>query len=106
MKAVDRFPRLCGWGIFFVGFGALIACDYALRIRDGDVKSGGLPEMLWFAVQWLLAVPSAGLIWRGTRTRQLRVAAFGELAVHVAVGFVLYLWISLSYLTEAGIDSL
>lgn len=106
MTTIQRFPRLFGWMLFFGGFGALIACDYGLRMRDGQIKDGGLPEMLWFAVQWILAAVAAWLVWRGTRNWKRRWVGFAELAVHIAAGFLLYVWIGLSYVLGTGIDSL
>ena len=106
MKAILRFPRLSGWMFFLFGFGALIACDYGLRMRDGQITSGGIPETLWFALQWVLAAGALCLIWRGTRSRTRPWLGFAELAAHAALGFLLYLWIGLYYVLGTGIDSL
>jgi hypothetical protein len=106
MKVIQRFPRLSGWVLFFGSFGALIACDYRLRMRDGEISDGGIPEMLWFAVQWILAGGATWLVWRGTRERKRRWVSVAELAAHAVVGFLFYLWIGLWYVTGTGIDSL
>jgi hypothetical protein len=106
MKIILRYPRSCGWVLFFGGYGALIACDYRLRMRDGEISGGGVPEMLWFAVQWVLAAGAAWLVWCGARQWKRRWVSIGELSAHAGAGFLVYLWIGLWYVTGTGIDSL
>jgi hypothetical protein len=50
---------LAAWLIFFGGLGALIGVDWYLRMRDGEIRTGGFPEPLLVVAQLLLVLGCA-----------------------------------------------
>ena len=97
---------MLAWAIFFGGFGAEMAIDHILRIQDGNIGTGGVPELLWFSIQ--IALAAAALWFAFTATKSIgalwkRILVVGAQA---AVGFFLYVFIGLYYVVGTGIDSL
>ncbi len=56
------------WIVFFGGLSIEIIIDYILRIEDCNVRTGGFPEQIWFAIQIFLAIVS--LIYAYTVTNK------------------------------------
>jgi hypothetical protein len=97
---------ILAWLIFFGGLAAEMAVDHVLRIQDGNIRTGGIPEPLWFLIQILLAIVSLWLAYRATNSIHLfwkRVLAVGAQAV---VAFFISVWALLYYVVGTGIDSL
>jgi hypothetical protein len=97
---------LIAWLVFLGGFGVEVGVDRFLRMRDGDVTTGGIPEPLWFAIPILLAVAAAFLAWQGTRPLHAVWKRLAVLSVQLVVGFVIYAAGCLWYVVGSGIDSL
>jgi hypothetical protein len=97
---------LTAWLVFLGGFGVEVGVDRFLRMRDGDVTTGGIPEPLWFAIPILLAVAAAFLAWQGTRPLHAVWKRLAVVSVQLVVGFVIYAAGCLWYVVGSGIDSL
>jgi hypothetical protein len=80
--------------------------DHLLRIRDGQVWNGGLPELVYYGVPALLGVLSLSFLWRAVRKGRKLLVGLLELLGHLAVGFLIYAAVLLYYVVGAGIDSL
>jgi hypothetical protein len=94
------------WVLFLGGFGIEIGIDRHLRMRDGDVHTGGIPEPLWFFIPIVLAFISAVMAWQGTRSLQGLWKRTVILTFQLLIGFLLYAFIGLWYVVGTGIDSL
>jgi hypothetical protein len=94
------------WIVFLGGFGIELQIDLLMRYRDGDVTTGGLPELAWYGVPILLGVVATILAWQGTRPlRRL----WGRIAVVVGefiVGLGIYILGCIWYVITNGIDTL
>jgi hypothetical protein len=99
-------PTLIAWLVFLGGFGIEIGVDRFLRMRDGDVTTGGIPELLWFAIPIVLGVVAAFLAWNGTRQLHAVWKRLAVFSVQLLVGFVIYAAICFWYVVGSGIDSL
>jgi hypothetical protein len=97
---------LVAWLVFLGGFGVEVGVDRFLRMRDGDVTTGGIPETLWFAIPIVLAVAAASFAWQGTRPLQAIWKRLAVVSVQLVVGFVIYAFACLWYVVGSGIDSL
>lgn len=94
---------LLAWLGFFGALGVEAWINYAMRMADGDVHDGGLPNAIWFglhAVFFVLAL--AGLLYsaRGLPWPLATAAVLGQLAV----GVPLYLFACVAFAIGAGID--
>lgn len=94
------------WIVFFGGFGLEIAADRALRMQDGYVRTGGIPELLWFFLQIVLAIAALSLAYVATKPLRRPWLRLLALSIQAALGFLLYAAISLYYVVGTGIDSL
>lgn len=97
---------LLAWLVFFGGFLVEIAIDYALRMADGNIRTGGIPEPGWFLVQWVLAVVALGLLYTGTNDIRPLYRRLLSVSIHAAIAFAAYLVIGFCYVVGAGVDSL
>jgi hypothetical protein len=97
---------LLAWIFFFGGFAIEAAVDRFLRMRDGDVTTGGIPEPLWFAIPLVLAVVSTLLAWQATRPVHAVWQRLAVVSLQLVVGFVIYATACLWYVVGTGIDSL
>jgi hypothetical protein len=97
---------ILAWTIFFGGFGAEMAIDHMLRILDGNVRTGGIPEPLWFFIQIALAAVALWLAFTATQTLGPLWRRLLAVGAQAAVGFFLYIFIGLYYVVGTGIDSL
>ncbi|MCB1228560.1 MAG: hypothetical protein KDK99_22340 [Verrucomicrobiales bacterium] len=94
------------WLVFLGGFGVAIGTDRFLRMRDGDVTAGGIPESLWFAIPIVLALVGAFLAWQGTGRLHATWKRIAVFLAQLVVGFVIYAMVVLWYVVGSGIDSL
>jgi hypothetical protein len=92
------------WIVFFGGFAMEIGIDYALRIRDGDVRTGGIPETLWFLIQIVLAAVALWLAFRATETLGSWWKRLLIVGLQAAIAFIPYAFIGINYVCGAGID--
>jgi hypothetical protein len=97
---------LIAWLVFLGGFGVEVGIDRFLRMRNGDVTTGGIPEPLWFAIPIVLALVSVFLAWQGTRPLHAVWKRLAVISVELVVGFVIYAGACLWYVVGSGIDSL
>ena len=105
-RLIDTHPRVTAWLMFFGGLAVLLAIDHALRIRDGVVQSGGIPEVVYYGVPVILGLLATGCLWRAVRKNQKMAWGILEATGHLVVGFMLYAIALLYYVTGTGIDSL
>lgn len=100
------FPRISAWLVFFAGLAALVFCDYYLRMRDGEIWNGGIPDMLNIGAVLLLGCMSVCLLWHVVRKRENRILGILEIAGHIIAGYVLMYVTMFCYILGTGIDSL
>ena len=91
------------WLVWLGGVGALALLDYVLRSSDGDIKTGGVPDLLGGVLLVLLGAVSLWLLYQAMRNIVFwkRLALVGVQAV---VGYSLGVVIGLSYVCGTGID--
>jgi len=91
------------WLVWLGGLGALVLVDYVLRVSDGDIKTGGVPDLLGGTLLVLLGGVSLWLLHQAMRNILLwrRLALLG---VQAAVGYALAVVIGITYVCGAGID--
>lgn len=95
---------LMAWVVFLSGILSAILVDYLMRSYDGNIKTGGLPELVWFFIQIAIAAFSLFLAFKATKPiRMLWVRILCVVAQSI-VAFGMYLFIGLSYICNAGID--
>lgn len=95
------------WAFLASGLVALFAGDYYVRRRDGWLGATGTPtsDTVWFGVPIVLGLIAAAILWRGLSGRRSLAVRLVIWALHLAVGFVLYVLACLWYVIETGIDS-
>ena len=94
------------WALFFLGLGVELAIDYALRMQDGNPRTGGLSPATYYITQIILFLCAFFLSVKGTRSMKKWFSRVIVVSIQVAIGSVLYLWALYSYVLNAGIDSL
>ncbi|MEM6989672.1 MAG: hypothetical protein AAF721_04220 [Myxococcota bacterium] len=92
-------------GIFALGWSLQTFADYQLRMRDGDVHSGGLPRDGWFVGHAVIAVTAVWAGWRGLAPLR-ETLRFALLAAVICAATPAYVVACLSYGIAAGIDYL
>ncbi len=87
----------------WLGVGLLDAADYLLRVSGGDIKTGGVPDVLGGMLLILLGAVSLWLLYQAVRHIRLwkRLALVAGQAV---VGYVLAAVIGIYYVCVTGID--
>ena len=94
------------WIIYLVGLCLEIGVDYFLRMQDGNIRSGGLPDSVLFLISVVLAGVSVGLVFIATKPLMHIWKRLLSLVVQVVLGFVIYLFVTFNYVLGTGIDSL
>jgi hypothetical protein len=97
---------IIAWFVFFGGFAAEMGVDHILRIQDEDIRTGGIPEPLWFLIQIVLAALALWFAYRGTAPFRVFWKRALVVSVQATIGFFLYVWVGLYYVVGTGIDSL
>ena len=97
---------IIAWVVFFGGFSLEMAIDRWLRIQDENIRTGGIPEPLWFLIQIMLAILALWLAFMATKQIATLWKRLLVLALQAGVGFILYAYMGLNYIVGAGIDSL
>lgn len=100
------FRAFIPWFVFLGGLGIELGIDYLIRMRDGDIRTGGLPETLFFALQLMLATVALLMAWQATRSLEAAWKRLTVVSLQAGIGFVLYAIIGLMYVVGNGIDSL
>ena len=88
---------IIAWLIFFGGLGLEICIDYILRVQDGSIRTGGIPEPLWFFIQIILGAISIWLGYLGTNSFIKTWKRLLVLAIEVGLGILAYVFIVLIY---------
>jgi hypothetical protein len=97
---------ITAWIIYLGGFAIVMAIDHFLRIQDGNIRTGGIPEALWFLIQITLGVVALRLLFTATKpiiTLWKRLLIVGVQAI---VCYIITVFLSLYYVVGTGIDSL
>jgi len=68
------------------------------------MRSGGIPEVLWFSIQIVLAGVALWLAFDATKALGLWWKRFSIVGVQAGVAFVLYIVVGINYVCRAGID--
>ena len=97
---------IIAWFIFFGGFALEISVDYLLRIQDENIRTGGIPELLWFIIQIILAISALWLAFLATKPLVIIWRRLLVLGLQAGIGFIIYVVIGLNYIVGTGIDSL
>lgn len=97
---------IIAWLLFFVGLGIELSADYSLRMRDGNIRTGGLSPNIYYGVQTILFLSALFLGVIGVSNFKKRIIQFFVVSIQIAIGFILYIYILFSYVLGTGIDSL
>ena len=97
---------IIAWVVFVGGFAIEMAIDHVLRVQDGNVRTGGIPELLWFLIQIALAFSALWLAFTGTKPLIVLWKRLLVLGIQAGIAFFLYAFIGLYYVVGTGIDSL
>ena len=97
---------IIAWSIFFFGLGIELSVDYTLRMRDGDMHTGGFSPTIYYGVQTVLFLSALFIGVRGVSKFKKHIIQAFVLSVQIAFGFILYILILFTYVLGAGIDSL
>jgi len=103
-RTLEPMRRIAlAWLVWLGGLGALGLLDYVLRSSDGDIKTGGVPDLLGGVVLVSLGAVSLWLLHQAMRNIVLwkRLALIGVQAV---AGYSLGVMIGLYYVCGTGID--
>lgn len=106
MESMNWKITIFAWALFFLGLGVELAIDYALRMQDGNPRTGGLSPATYYITQIILFLCAFFLSVKGTRSMKKWFSRVIVVSIQVAIGSVLYLWALYSYVLNAGIDSL
>jgi hypothetical protein len=105
-KKAQPFKSFFPWLVFFGGLSIEILIDYIWRMQDSNIRTGGIPEHVWFYIQICFAVVSAIYAYIITNKAFNPLVRIGIVSLQLAVGFLLYLFIVLFYVLGTGIDSM
>jgi hypothetical protein len=105
-RFINTFPRISAWLVFLGGLAALLFADHNLRMRDGRIWDGGIPEMLSAGMLLALGCLSVWLLWFAAKNYKHRLLGILEIIGHVIIGYALLCVILLYYTVKTGIDSL
>ena len=97
---------IIAWLVFFGGFGFMLLVDYFLRIQDGNIKSGGIPELLFFTTIIALSLLAIWQLYMASIAIKSLWKQLLVLGVQVGIAFILYAFLSLFYVVGVGIDSM
>jgi len=92
--------------MYFGILGIELFIDYQLRIQDGNVRSGGIPDELLSGMLIIQASVAAVLLWQGTGQLNALWKRLSLFLFQLGVGFVAHVAIALWYVVGHGIDSL
>jgi len=106
MKSTGLQQTMKAWLIFIGGLIAQFGLDHHLRMRDGSVYFGGLPDPVWVWFPCVLGIFSLYLAWRGTRPLGSAWKRMAVVALQFVLGFLVYAFGALFYITGTGVDSL
>ena len=94
-----------GWVIWIGGLVALFAIDYSIRMSQNNLHFGGIPEPILFFLEGLLALAALYLLFLGAKNLKLWLRLLA-VVTQGAVGFCIWVFMSLMYVCSAGIDCL
>ena len=84
----------------------MMGIDHLLRIQDGNIRTGGIPELLWSLIQIALAVVALSIAYIATKPLHVFWKRAVMVGVQAIVGFLIYVFVGLYYVVATGIDSL
>jgi hypothetical protein len=91
------------WLLWLGGIVALMGVDYFLRLSDGNIKTGGVPDLLGGVLLVLLGGASLWLLYQGMRNISILMRLI-FLCIQAAAGYLLGVVIGINYVCRAGID--
>ncbi len=91
------------WLLFGSGLALLGWIDWTMRMRDGHMHDGGIPEPLQHAVVIALGVIASASTFRGTSGWRIE-ARLVLVAMQAFVGFWVYAFAAIAYVCSTGID--
>ena len=94
---------IISWLFWATGLALLLSIDFYFRNSDGDIKSGGINELVYYLFPVLLSILALYINYLGLIGKS-RLYQFSLLIVQAGVGFALYLLILILYVCESGID--
>jgi hypothetical protein len=101
---------LCGTivpvAVFCLSLLLVITIDRSLRLIDGNIRTGGMPETVWFASHGLCALLPAVLMVCALRNLKSLWGRITLAIITIVSSLILYIFIVLHYITSSGIDSL
>ena len=93
-------------GVFVLSLLVVVAIDRYLRLSNGDIRTGGLPETVWFAAHVACVLVPFGLLLPVVRRVESKWAKLSLIGSDLLIGWLVYIVIVFSYITGSGIDSL
>jgi hypothetical protein len=94
---------ILAWLVWLGGVGALIGVDYFLRLSDGDIKTGGIPDLLGGVLLILLGGTSLWILYHGLRNVPIW-KRFILMGIQALAGYLLGAAMGINYVCRAGID--
>jgi hypothetical protein len=91
------------WWLFGSGLVLLGWADWSLRMRDGHMHDGGIPEWVQHALVLALGLLASALSFRGTSGWRME-ARLVLVAMQAFVGFWVYVFAAVAYVCGTGID--
>ena len=99
---------VCAWLEFIIGLILLCSYDYYVHWRDSWLVDGRsqLHDVIWFGTPLLLGVIALPLLWHSTATFSRFWARIAAVAIHIIIGFMVYVFAILWYALELSIQGL
>jgi uncharacterized membrane protein YeiB len=91
------------WIVWLGGVGLLVGVDYGLRVSDGDIRTGGVPDLAGGAVLISLGAVSLWLLYQALRHIKLW-KCLALIGVQAFIGYSLAAVMGIYYVCNAGID--
>ena len=92
--------------LFYFELWLVASIDKHLRLADGNIHTNGLPEVIWFASHGLCALLPIALMINATRHIKPLWGKLLIITATVIIGWLLYIFTVLHYITSNGIDTL
>lgn len=103
---IYKYPRISAWIVFLGGLTIIILTDYYMRMSDGKIRDGGVPDAIACGAMLILGCLVVCLLWRAAKKYKHRVLEIFEIIGHIAIGYAILFIILLYYTLATGIDSL
>lgn len=95
---------LISWTIYLIGAVAVLGTDYALRMSDADIATGGMSVVLTTVCMLVVGASAIFVLYRALQVTQLNTAIkLTIITVNIALGFIVFAALALYYSLEFGL---